>query len=1155
LPLEPGPRSAPSGAAPALERLNARDVRVLLLWALAAIAGASVAYRYFFRAFPEASVNFKVPRAAALAEAQEFATAQGAALSGYQSAIVFDVNDEEKTYLEREVGLDQANRLMSSSDVNVWYWETRFFQPLRKEEFHVRVDPAGRIVGYGHVLDEAAPGARLTRDAAQNRAEVFLRDVLQTPLDTYTSLPEEANSTVRPNRTDWSFTWERKDFRAKDAPYRLTVSVLGDRIGGYEEYLKVPEAWERSYTQLRSANDFIETLAIVPYAVLLGAALSMVLSLGRRGLLQWSGGLKLGLFITVLYFAMQMNSWPMTRAAYDTNGSYASFIAAQIAGALGMSALMALLVVVAVVPGEPLYRAGQPQRLRLGVAFTPAGMRTKEFFCSGVVGICLAGVHIGYVVLFYVIGGHFGVWAPQDLQYSDTLSTALPWIVPLTIGIYAAASEEFLFRLFSIRFLLRLTDWRILAVILPAFAWGFLHANYPVEPPYIRGVEVGLIGILTGLVMLRWGIVATLIWHYSVDAFLVGLSLMRSPDLYSRISGTLVGLGGVIVVGAAGVMYVARGGFADQTALLNGAEPLVETPLVAAERPATAAPAMRYTALAPSALAVLCVCGAIGLALALGVRPKDIGTFVRFGLDARDAQARADAFLRGRNIDPKTYRSVATIQYTMDPLVNEYLRRSIGVDAANHVYETQVPSAFWTVRYFRALQPEEFLVVQRTDGALHSLHHTLAEATPGANLSKDDALAIASAFLRDQKGLDPSQWNVAEAVSNKLPARTDHTFTWEELQALDKPPMAGDGAHVRVEVKVQGDEVSSFRTFIHVPEEWERLQDRTTLAATIKNTAFGALVTASIVIVLIIFFRHLGQPELAAVPWRRIAKSSLVVLAASVITSIMMAPQYLANYRTDLPFAIYLGTLAIVLPLAATLAYSVVFLGFGLAWLFLARTYGAEQLPSWGRKPPLYYRDALFIGLGGAAALAGLTRLPALLAEIWPVPLHALPANVPERLDMVWPALHALAAATTRSLIFTALLAIALGFVGLYLRQVWTQVALLALLAALLAPQWGSGGEFLQSIATDFVTFSVIWWGARRIVRLNLLGYVLIAMLLALASAADELLRQPNPFFRANGWGVVAAAALLLLWPAILWKTGGTPVTVVAAPAVEGENR
>src|SRR5579864_6311671 len=88
------------------QRLNASDVRVLLLWLLVAAVGGSVAYRYFFRAFPEAAVNFKVTRGAALAQARAFATAQGADLAGYQSTVVFGVNDEEKTYLEREVGLE-----------------------------------------------------------------------------------------------------------------------------------------------------------------------------------------------------------------------------------------------------------------------------------------------------------------------------------------------------------------------------------------------------------------------------------------------------------------------------------------------------------------------------------------------------------------------------------------------------------------------------------------------------------------------------------------------------------------------------------------------------------------------------------------------------------------------------------------------------------------------------------------------------------------------------------------------------------------------------------------------------------------------------------------------------------------------------------------
>ena len=164
-----------------LERLDRNDAKVLLIWILAGLVGACVAYAYFFQAFPEASVEFKVPRADALAMAKQFAATQSAQLGGYDSSIVFEVDDEAKTYLEREVGLQRANRMMAN-EVHIWYWQTRFFRPLQKEEFDVRVDPAGNIVGYLHELEEAAPGARLERAAAQATAESFLRDALHTDL-------------------------------------------------------------------------------------------------------------------------------------------------------------------------------------------------------------------------------------------------------------------------------------------------------------------------------------------------------------------------------------------------------------------------------------------------------------------------------------------------------------------------------------------------------------------------------------------------------------------------------------------------------------------------------------------------------------------------------------------------------------------------------------------------------------------------------------------------------------------------------------------------------------------------------------------------------------------------------------------------------------
>src|SRR6202047_5544364 len=147
------------------DRLTSANKLALLLWVVAGIAGALFAHKYYFRAFPEASVNFKVSRGEALARAREFLASEGQDAASYQSAIVFNVDDDAKTYLERETGLEQANRLMSS-ELNIWYWDVRFFKPQQEEEFQVRVSPAGQIVGYEHRVAEGRSGGALDRTAA-----------------------------------------------------------------------------------------------------------------------------------------------------------------------------------------------------------------------------------------------------------------------------------------------------------------------------------------------------------------------------------------------------------------------------------------------------------------------------------------------------------------------------------------------------------------------------------------------------------------------------------------------------------------------------------------------------------------------------------------------------------------------------------------------------------------------------------------------------------------------------------------------------------------------------------------------------------------------------------------------------------------------------
>src|SRR6266849_2982790 len=767
------------------DRLTGSDKRALLLWVLAGIIGIVLAQKYFFRAFPEAPVNFQVSREEALTRAQKFVTGLGENVSGYRSTVAFDVDEEAKTYLERELDLQRANQIMSS-DLHVWFWNVRFFKPQQEEEFRVRVSPGGQIAGYRQKIEESRAGPALDRAAAETAAQNYLTSKLGMDLKAWDVLPEEANSKKKPNRMDWSFTWEKHGFRAKDAPYRLQVSLQGDRIGGSEEFLKVPEAWQRSFARLRSGNDTLALVFLVPYVGLLVIAVWLAIRFTRLGQTSWRGAILLGLIVAALLFLQNLNDWPHWASSYDTNQSYGIFIVRKMIMALLFSVLSALTVALVLPSAEPLYRASQPERMRLPRAFTLRGLRSKEFFSAAVVGVSMAAAHIGYVVAFYVVASWFGAWAPQELNFDDSVNTAFPWISGAAIGMYASTNEEFTFRLFAIPFFKRITGSRWIAVIVPAFLWSFLHSNYPQEPAYIRGIEIGLVGIVAGIVMLRWGILATLIWHYTVDASLVGLLLMRSNSLYFKVSGAVVGAAALAPLAFSCISYWTRGGFESGEDLLNRAKSAPEIDL--RSEPAAATSELRssgYDALSPGMIPFLVVCLLAGGGLAWRLNPQSIGDYLKLSVNARTARAHADQIMRQRRLDPNSYYHATVFVDIADPIVNEYLRQRLGIAGINAVYSERVPAALWRVRYFRDSQPEEFAVILRPDGSLHSVRHTLAEETPGASLTKEEAVARAERFLRDEKKMDLSRWNLVEANSEKLPHRTDHTLTWQQNTPLD----------------------------------------------------------------------------------------------------------------------------------------------------------------------------------------------------------------------------------------------------------------------------------------------------------------------------------------------------------------------------------
>jgi membrane protease YdiL (CAAX protease family) len=749
---------------------------------------------------------------------------------------------------------------------------------------------------------------------------------------------------------------------------------------------------------------------------------------------------------------------------------------------------------------------------------------------------------MGVLVAFYLVANKLGAWAPQEINYEDTVSTAIPWIGGIAIGLLASTSEEFLFRLFAIPYLQSLTKSRVLAVVLAAFSWGFLHTTYPNEPPYIRGLEVGLIGIVAGFVMLRWGILATLIWHYTVDATLVGLLLIRSQSLYFRVSGIVIGLAVLIPFGFAVYWRLRRGTFEDDADLLNAAPDKVET--VSEAETAGEHIAAPTGALSSGMLALLALCilaGGIGV---WKLKPQHLGDYLKVPVSAKEAKTRAEDVLKKRGVKAESYRTATNFVDTTDAIANEYLREKIGITALNDIYEKRVPGALWHIRFFRDGEAEEYAVDLQPDGSPQSVSHKLAEAAKGASLSNEDALAKAAAFLKDVKHLDVSQWTLVDSSSQKGPNRVDHNLIWQENSPLDGAATAdaadaANHAFVRVQVAVIGDEVSNFHTFVKIPDEWRRRQDEETISETLLFVFKSCFYAALVIAVLVQFLRRIKSAAMKEIPWRRLAgwggwAASAFAAGFAFSDSI---PKALDKYPTSIPLKVMYAEMAVSFLLLSAGTVGVVGMLFAVGWFFCRQAFGDTELPGWRGMPGSYYRDSVMIGVGGTGALLVLSRATEWVSLHWPTKHRALGTAFGFDFDSFVPGIAIPAGAVLHGLVFGGLIAVIGGFIVAHCKSPMIRGLLFVLGSLAMVGSWGSPADFAKQWIARAIFLAVVVFGVSRVARLNLLGYFLVLAIPGLLLGAVELLSQPTAFYRQQGAICLGALALLLIWPLAGWLT------------------
>ena len=706
-------------------KLGSREYKTIGIFLLVAAVSLGFALKYFTRAFPEATLDLRITRAQAQSIAEAFLAKRDLKVRGYEHAEVFSYDDEGKLYLERTQGLTRLNQL-TAGPIHMWRWSNRWFRPLEKEEFRVDVTPKGEVVGFDHDLAEAAPGADLGDPAARSIAEQFLTLVMKRDLGHLEFV--EGESQKRPKRTDHTFTWKQKDVDLGDGSLRLEVEVAGDQVSGFRDFIKVPEQWSRDYQRVRSRNDSAQVVDEVFWVLLsVGMLIFLIMRLRDRDVpLRFA--LLFGAVAAVLSFLSSMNEFSQSKFGFPTTDTYSSFLAGSlmqsILGALGFGAMIFLLVASA----EPMYREGFPALISLRRYFSWTGLRTRSFFIANVVGIGLTFFFFAYQTGFYLLANKLGAWAPSDVPFTNDLNTAIPWVAVLFGGFFPAVSEEIQFRAFAIPFLRKYIRYMPLAVVLAAFNWGFLHAAYPNQPFYIRGVEVGVGGIIIGFLMLRYGVLATMIWHYSVDALYTAFLLLRSPNHYLQFSGALTAGIMLIPLIVALVAYLRTGTFADEEPLTNAAEGMSRADAV---EEVPQAP-ISYSPLSSRRLriAALVIVAAIVLALIPAYR---FGHDVTLGITRTQAVQAADAYLAGRrHVAPSSFRRVAFLHDNVDRQALRYMLERVTIKQADQIYRSSTRPELWQVRYFRPLEKDEYQVFVDMDaGKVFAFAHLIPDEAPG----------------------------------------------------------------------------------------------------------------------------------------------------------------------------------------------------------------------------------------------------------------------------------------------------------------------------------------------------------------------------------------------------------------------------------------
>ncbi|HMA61915.1 MAG TPA: type II CAAX endopeptidase family protein [bacterium] len=880
---------------------------------------------YFSKAYPIVSLDLEMDRSNALQKAEDLAHKYGWGPDNSKKAAAFLLDREVKNFVELEQGGSSGFRqLLDSKLYSPYQWKIRLYKPGKTNETLVRFTPAGQAYGFREKIPEDQPGDSLSLDSALTIARNAAENNWEVDLKKF-KLVEKSHELKPEGRLDYTFVYERENADLGQGKYRLRLRVSGARLTELTHFVKVPEAFSRRYTEMRSTNQTLATIAMVAMAVLyiIGGCIVGLFLLMKDNWVLWRKALIWGAIVALLQVFAQINQWPLAWMNYDTALAAQSFVIQQIVQLIILFIGEWLLLSASFMAAESLTRKAFPEHVQLWKVWSKDVASTRGILGQTIGGFLAVGIFLAFdIALYFFATNVLGWWVPSESLFEpNILATYFPWLSSIANSLHAGFWEECLFRAVPIAGAALLGErfgrkkiWIGAAFVVQALVFGAAHASYPMQPAYARVVELIIPSFAFGLIYLKLGLLPAIILHYAYDVVFMSMPLFAASS-----SGIWIDRIIVIILAFFPLLIVLWrrlqvGEFRSiPDSAYNAAwQPSVEESEIE-ETQVEEAQEPESEAISHKRYRYVIIAGIVGL-VAWILTANFNNQAPKIKTTRSQAQQIAQKALSKKGVELNDTIRVLTSLQTPLGQDDRFIWQEEGEQLYKKLLGEYLSTPVWQVRFAQfegdvARRAEEYRLYIK-NGKVINIEHKLPESYPGARLELDSARAIAHRVIKNKYDLEPESLEEVAAKPADLPARKDWEFKYADT--LNYQLSSGQP---RIVINIAGSEVVDSYRKIHIPEEWERSQRSKETTRRIIAVICGIGLFLLMAVALVAAIIRWSRKSFAVKPFLVIM---IFLFVLGLIQFVNSFPSMTASFNTAQPFSSQVFT-SIAFPLIGIL--------------------------------------------------------------------------------------------------------------------------------------------------------------------------------------------------------------------------------------------